>query len=122
MAMTPYSQIQWGLLTGCTVYEPAWQRYFGHYYDGTSKNYIPDPSTCLTNVRNYIKQIQTALNTFRSQWLASHSWAPYSILAVDGIYGTNTINAVKYYQQNSGKGLAVDGLTGQNTWMALSTV
>ena len=39
-------------------------------------------------------------------------------LDVDGIYGTNTQNAVKEYQQKNG--LDVDGIVGNNTWGALT--
>ena len=39
-------------------------------------------------------------------------------LAEDGIFGSKTLDAVKKYQQ--AKGLAVDGIVGQNTWAALT--
>ena len=39
-------------------------------------------------------------------------------LAEDGIFGTNTNNAVKDYQKNNN--LAVDGIVGTNTWGALT--
>lgn len=38
-------------------------------------------------------------------------------LTVDGIFGPNTLNAVKSFQ--SSKGLTVDGIVGINTWSAL---
>lgn len=41
-------------------------------------------------------------------------------LAVDGIFGQNTENAVKEFQQNNG--LAVDGIVGPNTWGTLLTL
>ncbi len=40
-------------------------------------------------------------------------------LTVDGIFGKNTLAAVKSYQQ--AKGLAVDGIVGANTWGALNS-
>ena len=42
----------------------------------------------------------------------------YSDLAVDGIFGSQTQDAVKKYQQANG--LAVDGIVGNNTWAALT--
>lgn len=39
-------------------------------------------------------------------------------LTVDGIFGANTLNAVKKYQQS--KGLTVDGIVGANTWGKLT--
>lgn len=39
-------------------------------------------------------------------------------LAEDGIFGSNTLDAVKKYQQANG--LTVDGIVGQNTWAALT--
>lgn len=41
-------------------------------------------------------------------------------LTVDGIFGANTENAVRNFQQNNG--LAVDGIVGNNTWSALLTL
>lgn len=41
-------------------------------------------------------------------------------LAIDGIFGANTENAVKRFQQNNS--LAVDGIVGQNTWRTLLTL
>ncbi len=38
-------------------------------------------------------------------------------LTVDGIFGTNTLNAVYTFQQDNG--LDVDGIVGQNTWRTL---
>lgn len=38
-------------------------------------------------------------------------------LAVDGIFGTGTENAVRQFQQNNG--LSVDGIVGNNTWKTL---
>lgn len=41
----------------------------------------------------------------------------YNCGAVDGIFGTNTYNAVTAFQEKSG--LAVDGIVGKNTWSRL---
>ena len=40
-------------------------------------------------------------------------------LAVDGIYGSNTVSAVKKFQKANG--LAVDGIVGEKTWAALKS-
>lgn len=53
-----------------------------------------------------VKELQKALNN-----------AGYS-LDVDGKFGTKTQSAVKSYQKS--KGLAVDGIVGDNTWTSLS--
>lgn len=53
-----------------------------------------------------VKELQKALNN-----------AGYS-LEVDGKFGTKTQSAVKSYQKS--KGLAVDGIVGNNTWTSLS--
>ena len=53
-----------------------------------------------------VKALQTALNS-----------AGYN-LDVDGIFGKNTLNAVKSYQKANG--LTVDGIVGNNTWGALN--
>ena len=43
----------------------------------------------------------------------------YNAGAVDGIFGTNTLNAVKSFQK--AKGLTQDGIVGVNTWNALKS-
>ena len=53
-----------------------------------------------------VKQIQTKLK----------SWGYYNG-SVDGIYGTQTVNAVKYFQRKNG--LAVDGIAGKATLAAM---
>lgn len=50
-----------------------------------------------------VKEAQTILNNLG-----------YNAGSVDGIFGTNTENAVKQFQQNMG--LSVDGIVGKNTW------
>lgn len=55
-----------------------------------------------------VKQAQTLLN----QW-------GYNAGSADGIFGGNTENAVKEFQQNNG--LTVDGIVGKNTWAALQS-
>lgn len=39
---------------------------------------------------------------------------------IDGIFGSRTLNAVREYQES--RGLTVDGLVGNNTWSALTTL
>ena len=46
------------------------------------------------------------------QWLLSQNG--YSAGSVDGIFGANTLKAVKAYQ--AANGLAADGIAGKNTW------
>ncbi len=38
---------------------------------------------------------------------------------LDGIFGNNTYNAVRRYQEREVGGLAVDGIIGCNTWRSL---
>ena len=40
------------------------------------------------------------------------------VKGIDGIFGQNTENAVREFQQNNN--LAVDGIVGPNTWNALT--
>ena len=49
------------------------------------------------------------------QWLLNENG--YGAGNVDGIYGNNTLKAVKAYQK--AKGLTVDGIVGKNTWAKL---
>lgn len=49
------------------------------------------------------------------QWLLNENG--YNAGTVDGIFGANTQNAVKAYQEATG--LAVDGVVGKNTWSKL---
>ena len=49
------------------------------------------------------------------QWLLSLNG--YNAGTVDGIFGANTLKAVKAYQ--TAKGLTVDGIVGKNTWTKL---
>lgn len=46
------------------------------------------------------------------QWLLSQNG--YSAGSIDGIFGANTLKAVKAYQ--AANGLAADGIAGKNTW------
>lgn len=55
---------------------------------------------------NEVKQIQTKLK----------SWGYYNG-SIDGIYGTQTVNAVKYFQHRNG--LAADGVAGTKTLAAM---
>lgn len=42
------------------------------------------------------------------------------VSGIDGIFGSQTENAVKNFQQNNG--LSVDGIVGPNTWKSLTTI
>lgn len=56
---------------------------------------------------NEVKEMQTALNGAGCN------------LVVDGIFGTDTETAVKFFQNS--RGLVVDGICGDLTWAALKT-
>ncbi|MBO6243929.1 MAG: peptidoglycan-binding protein [Clostridia bacterium] len=58
------------------------------------------------SLSNYVLIAQDDLNTLG-----------YNTGGLDGIFGSNTYNAVINYQRN--KGLEVDGIVGCNTWRAL---
>lgn len=55
--------------------------------------------------------------TFLQQLLESNL---YPVGGIDGIFGTRTLNAVRAFQQANG--LAVDGIVGNNTWNALTNL
>ena len=55
---------------------------------------------------NYVLVLQDGLNNLG-----------YRTGGLDGLFGTNTTNAVRAYQTY--KGLGVDGIVGCNTWTAL---
>lgn len=50
------------------------------------------------------------------QWLLSLNG--YNVGTVDGIFGNNTLKALKAYQK--AKGLAVDGIAGKDTWKTIT--
>lgn len=55
---------------------------------------------------NEVRQIQTKLK----------SWGYYNG-SIDGVYGSQTVNAVKYFQRKNG--LTADGIAGKNTLAAM---
>lgn len=58
------------------------------------------------SISNYVLIAQDDLNTLG-----------YTTGGLDGIFGSQTQNAVKSYQRS--RGLAVDGIVGCNTWRSL---
>lgn len=50
------------------------------------------------------------------QWLLNHT-TDYTCGKLDGVFGTQTLAAVRKYQE--AKGLTVDGIVGKNTWKKL---
>ena len=74
-----------------------------------------------TQTGNVVKTMNTLRKGSRGtqvkvlQWLLSLNG--YNVGTVDGIFGANTLKAVKAYQK--AKGLAADGIVGKNTWTKL---
>lgn len=79
-----------------------------------TKYYIPHGTvcskTCNNTVYKYVYPVQFILFDF-SEYYENMGYYPG---VVDGIFGDNTKEAVKYYQGR--KGLQVDGDVGDNTW------
>lgn len=62
-------------------------------------------------LKNGTKSVEVAIVQFKLKT------AGYNIGNIDGIYGSKTLSAVKSFQKKNG--LAVDGIVGKNTWNAL---
>ena len=69
----------------------------------------PQPTLRLGSRGVYVKYLQSKLTA-----------KLYPLGAVDGIFGANTLSAVRAFQQENN--LAVDGIVGPLTWQAVSTV
>jgi hypothetical protein len=68
----------------------------------------PQPQPNIPNNADFTKKLQGFLNRY------------YRLnLAVDGVYGPKTTEAVKRFQRNYGHGLAVDGIAGPATRKAM---
>lgn len=63
----------------------------------------------------YVYLLQSYLNIIKAYNTKLPS--DFSQLQVDGVFGNNTLNDVKIYQQY--KNLTVDGIVGQQTWDSL---
>lgn len=76
----------------------------------TASGYIPIPAgTYIPGASSYyVRLAQTTLNALG-----------YNCGTADGIYGTNTQNAIRRFQSNNS--LSVDGVIGKNTWIMLHT-
>jgi Putative peptidoglycan binding domain/CHAP domain len=83
----------------------------------------PPPPTCPATIENgstgtLVATLQSELQSLYSKKAFGNT--PYNFhppLAVDGIFGPNTENAVKDFQTK--KGLSVDGIVGPHTWHTL---
>lgn len=70
----------------------------------------------LTGARSTIKKGSRGTDvTYLQQRLTAKG---YGVGTIDGIFGVKTLEAVKAFQAESG--LAVDGIVGVNTWLALN--
>lgn len=80
--------------------------YIGVLYISSNKEVVRETLSRYGSTGNEVTQIQTKLKR----------WGYYNG-SVDGIYGTQTYNAVKYFQRKNG--LTVDGIAGKNTLAAM---
>ena len=79
-------------------------------------NYLGVPYLPLDNLNNYPLLRSGSNNNF--VYLLQFILNQYGYnLSVDGIFGSNTLNAVRDFQRNNS--LSVDGLVGTNTWRTL---
>ncbi len=84
----------------------AFYIYLGILYITNSNNQIEETISRYGSTGSEVTQIQTKLKR----------WGYYNG-PIDGIYGTKTYNAVKYFQRKNG--LTVDGIAGKNTLAAM---
>lgn len=80
--------------------------YIGVLYIYSNKEVVRETLSRYGSTGNEVTQIQTKLKR----------WGYYNG-SVDGIYGTKTYNAVKYFQRKNG--LTVDGIAGKKTLAAM---
>lgn len=80
--------------------------YIGVLYISSNKEVVRETLSRYGSTGNEVTQIQTKLKR----------WGYYNG-SVDGIYGAQTYNAVKYFQRKNG--LTVDGIAGKNTLAAM---
>ena len=80
--------------------------YIGVLYISNNRESVKETISRYGSTGNEVTQIQTKLKR----------WGYYNG-AVDGIYGTKTYNAVKYFQRKNG--LTVDGIAGKKTLAAM---
>lgn len=80
--------------------------YIGVLYISSNKEFVRETLSRYGSTGNEVTQIQTKLKR----------WGYYNG-SVDGIYGTKTYNAVKYFQRKNG--LTVDGIAGKKTLAAM---
>ena len=97
----------WGYVEPLSM-TPTWvhfdRRYGTPACSGTTAGY----PTCRKGARNtYVLSLQDALNALG-----------YSTQTLDGVFGTNTFNALTGFQRSVG--LTADGICGCNTWKKLT--
>jgi N-acetylmuramoyl-L-alanine amidase len=80
--------------------------YIGVLYISSNKETVRETISRYGSTGNEVTQIQTKLKR----------WGYYNG-AIDGVYGTKTYNAVKYFQRKNG--LTVDGIAGKKTLAAM---
>lgn len=80
--------------------------YIGVLYISTNRDVVRETISRYGSTGNEVTQIQTKLKR----------WGYYNG-SIDGVYGTKTYNAVKYFQRKNG--LTVDGIAGKNTLAAM---
>ena len=84
----------------------AFYIYLGVIYITNSSNELEETLSRYGSTGSEVTQIQTKLK----------NWGYYNG-AIDGIYGSKTYNAVKYFQRKNG--LTVDGIAGKDTLAAM---
>jgi putative peptidoglycan binding protein len=67
------------------------------------------------NASNMVEAIQRVVSLYG----IAHSYPACDPGTIDGIFGTNTFNAVECFQRHTG--LSVDGIVGPNTWGKLQS-
>lgn len=102
-----------GRVTWNKIYE-IFQSYESNVLGPTDIPAYPNTTYQLGATGENVRLIQEALN------VVGTVYSNIVILVVDGIYGVNTVAAVRTFQQIAG--LSVDGIVGKNTWNALFTL
>ena len=97
------------------------------YYKGNlARNYMlvnitaPEPKPVKQSKNPYPVPTRNLKRTIPMMRGNDVKWLQYELgIKVDGIFGKDTLEAVRKYQQTSGKGLKVDGIVGPATRYAL---
>jgi peptidoglycan hydrolase-like protein with peptidoglycan-binding domain len=97
----------------------------GHVAASQAASAAADPSGCVTEVFSNADESTYESCVADEQILLNNLWnanagGPDQLLVVDGYYGAHTANDVKSFQTFSG--LAVDGITGSQTWEVICNI